>query len=695
MISVRTGKVELGQGIRFAIARIAAEELDVALERIEVQTADTADGPNELITAGSQSVSESGTAVRYAAAEARAQLIAAAAEELRVEPAELRVEDGTVLAPDGRSTTYWRLMEGRRFNVQISGVAAPKPADAHRLLGRPGTRSDMLGIVTGSLRYVHDLQRPGMLHARVLRPSTPNAKLDHVDESVARSIPGVTVVKDGSFIGVLAEREEQAIAALDALRARAVWTHADVFPVTPTTEWLVAEDATSFMVVEGHPVEAAIEEIAIPEEAFQTLEATFSRPFQMHASIGPSAALAEWRESRLTVWTHSQSVHLLAPALAEALGLQPEQVRAVHVEGAGCYGHNGADDAAFDAALLALSLPDTPVLLKWTRGDEHAWEPYAPPAVVKTCASLDAQGRLVYWSLETWGTTHNSRAFPYGPRTALLGAWQREDPMPRQPPTPMLMREAGIHRNATPLYSIPQKRIVKHFVPREEPRTSSIRSLGAYANVFAIESFVDELAWAAGADPLTFRLAHLDDPRARDVLAAAAERADWANRPFEPGRGYGIGLARYKNQAAYAAVVVEVRVDDDTARIHLENAVVAADAGQIVDPSGVANQLEGGIVQSASWTLYEEVVFESARLVNTDWDTYPIVGFADAPSIEVVLIDRPGAPFLGCGEAAQGPTVGAIANAVFAATGLHLREIPFTPARVRQAAETQEVPART
>jgi CO/xanthine dehydrogenase Mo-binding subunit len=405
----------------------------------------------------------------------------------------------------------------------------------------------------------------------------------------------------------------------------------------------------------------------------------------MHASIGPSAALAEWHDGGLTVWSHSQGIFVIRAAIAQALGIERDTVHAIHVEGPGCYGHNGADDVALEAALLARAVPGRPVLLKWMREEEHAWEPYGSPMVVKVQASVDADGRLCDWNHDTWSHTHMYRPLPFGERSAFIAAWHRERPMPAWEPQPMTFYHAGIHRNADPLYTIPSRRIVKHFVGAAPLRTSALRSLGAYANVFAIESCMDELANAAGVDPLAFRLRHLDDERARAVLTAAAERAGFIGRRRAPSRGHGLAFARYKNQKAYAAVVIEVLVDRDSGQITPVRAVIAADAGQVIDPSGLANQLEGGLIQSTSWTLKEQVQFDRVRVTSTDWESYPILRFPEVPTVETVLVDRPGEPFLGSGEAAQPPTPAAIANAVFDAVGVRLRDIPFTPDRVRAA----------
>jgi CO/xanthine dehydrogenase Mo-binding subunit len=400
-ITVFTGKVELGQGIVNALARVAAEELDVGLARIRVATADTAHGPDEGITAGSMSMAHSGRALRQATAEAREHLLSLAAAKLGVDRAELRVEDGAVLAPDGQKTTYWELLGGGRFAVLVRGDVEPKRPEEYRLVGKTGDAADIVKLVTGRARFVQDLAPAGVLHARILQPPSQSAVLEALDEERARSLPGVVaLVRDGGFVGVVAEREEQAQGALDALRAGARWQEKPVLPPQHAlAAWLLDQPTVDYLIVDGAPVEDPIPAHETPEGAAVTLEATFTRPFQMHASLGPSAALAEWRDGTLTVWTHSQAVPLLRTAIAEALGIGPADVRVTHVRGPGAYGHNGADDAAYEAAVLAQAVTGRPVLLKWTRGDEHGLEPYAPPAVIRTSASLDANNRLLDWSL--------------------------------------------------------------------------------------------------------------------------------------------------------------------------------------------------------------------------------------------------------------------------------------------------------
>jgi CO/xanthine dehydrogenase Mo-binding subunit len=686
-VTLFTGKAELGQGIKTAIAMIGAEELDISIDRVAVRTADTAMSPDELYTVGSSSIEESGNAMRRAAADARRHLVELAAERLGVHVDRLEVTDGTVHGGEtGRQVTYWELLGDRRFGRPVTGRGVPKSPDQYAIVGRTSARLDLPGKVTGTPCFVHDMERPGMVHGRVVRPPSYGAQLLSLDDAEVRDMSGVVeVVRDGRFIGVLAEREEQAVKAMRRLASLARWSEQpELPPMEEIHERLQRGASQSFRVVDGTPREGAVEPFRAPEG--RLVEATYRRPFHMHASLGPSAAMAELSEGSLTVWSHSQGVSVLRVALAQALEMKAENVRVVHVEGAGCYGHNGADDAALDAALLAHAVPGRPVLLQWMREDENAWEPYGPAMVVKLQAVLDGAGSIAAWSHDVWSYTHMGRPLPYGERSGLLAAWHRERPMPAPRARPSLAEHAGIHRNADPIYDLPERRIVKHFVDDAPLRVSSTRGLGAYANVFAIESFMDELAHASACDPIEFRLRHLADARGRAVIEAAAERAGWGSGARAEGRGRGIGFARYKNRKCYAAVIVELEVESGSAEIRLDRAVIAADAGQVVDADGLANQLEGGLIQSASWTLKEQVSFDEFRVVSVDWQSYPILTFPEVPEIETVLLNQPGMPSLGSGEAAQGPTPAAIANAVFDAVGLRLRQIPFTPECLRAAA---------
>lgn len=688
-VTVLTGKVEFGQGIKTAIAQIAAEELDVALARIRVATTDTAHSPDEGLTVGSMSLETSGSAVRIAAAEARYILLSIAYEELEAPLARLTVQDGTITDPaTGRSTTYWELFGGQRFARQISGIGQTKSPESFQVVGQPVKRLDLQAKVTGAPVYVHDLEMPEMRHARVVRPPNYAARLVSADIEAVQQMPGVVkVVRDGSFLAVVAEREEQAIQAMEALHASAIWEgDPGLPPQKELYDHLLRGPSFSFLVVDGTSTDDPIPPISEPDEAAHTLSATYYRPYQMHASLGPSAAVAQYVDGKLTVWVHSQGVYPIRSAIAPVLGMEEGDIRVIQTEGSGCYGHNGADDAALDAALLAREMEGTPISVKWMRRDELTWEPYGPAMVVKMQASLGVKNEVIDWNHDVYSYPHLGRPREGGRQSDLIASWHLAEPFEKSQRMPIHAPHIGSHRNADPLYVFPQVRIVKHFVPDSPLRVSALRGLGAYGNVFAIESFMDELAHASGTDPVEFRLRHLKDERAKAVILAAVEKAGWQTREAQgEDRGHGMAFAQYKNRQCYAAVVVDVQVDRNSGIIQLERAVIAADAGQIINPDGLSNQLEGGFVQSASWTLKEQVNFDEHGILGQDWDSYPILGFPEVPAIQVVLINRPEMPTLGSGEATQGPTPAAIANAVFDAVGVRLREIPFTPERVKEA----------
>jgi CO/xanthine dehydrogenase Mo-binding subunit len=419
--------------------------------------------------------------------------------------------------------------------------------------------------------------------------------------------------------------------------------------------------------------------------AAKLLEARYTRPYQAHGSIGPSCAVAQWNDGKLHVWTHSQGVYPLRADLANTFGIDPSAVRCTHAEGAGCYGHNGADDVALDAAMLARATGGRPVKLQWMRDDEFMWEPYGSAMVMKLGGALDAQGNIVNWTHELWSHPHSARpGQSKGSHT--LAARHLEKPVGAIPVGDVPLPAGGSDRNSIPQYEVPNLKISKHFIVDSPLRTSALRTLGGYANVFAAESFIDELAAAAGADPVEFRLRHLKDPRARAVIEAAAQRAGWQAGAKGDGKtGRGFSYSRYKNLACYVALVADIALDRESGRVRVLRAVAAVDVGQIVNPDGVINQIEGGIIQSTSWTLKEEVKFDSTRVNTRSWDDYPIMRFDEVPAVEVVLLNRPDAPFLGVGEGAQGPAAAAIANAIAHATGKRLRALPFTPERVKLA----------
>jgi CO/xanthine dehydrogenase Mo-binding subunit len=670
------GKVELGQGITTALTQIAAEELDLPLARVHVLTTDTSRSPNEGVTAGSQSIEYGGTALRLASAEVRGILLDLAAKHLGVATDTLTVVDGTIRS-DGRKVGYGELAAEVDLHREATAKIAPKPPAAHKIVGKSIPRFDIPNKVTGGVAYVQDMRLPGMVHGRIVRPPRPGSKLDNVDEAAVKSMPGViAVVRDGSFLGVVAEREEQAIKARQALINSAKWTLGPELP----------DPAKIYDVLLALPAEDNVisdKQAPMPENA-KEIEATYRKAYMAHASIGPSCALAEFKDSKMTVWTHSQGVFPLRNHLSLGLKLPIADIRCIHAEGSGCYGHNGADDVGLDAALLARAVAPRPVRLQWMRDDEFGWEPYGPAMIMRAKAAL-ADGKIVEWNYELWSNTHSTRPTEPGGNN-LLASWYLAEAQNPAPPRMIPQPAGGGDRNAIPLYDFPRQRIVHHFIKEMPLRVSALRTLGAYSNVFAIESFLDELARAANADPIAFRLAHMKDPRARAVIEAVAKKANWKEDEAGDGRrGRGIGFAKYKTLSVYVAVIAEVEVDPASGVIKVPRAFAVADAGQIINPDGLANQIEGGIIQSTSWTLHEQVRFDRDRITSRDWQGYPILTMQEAPHVEVELINRPTEKSLGAGEGAQGPAVGAIVNAFANATGKRIRELPLTPDRVKAA----------
>jgi len=663
-ITVFTGKAELGQGVKTAFLQIAADQLAVDMRAIQLVTADTALTPNEGYTAGSNSMKDSGTAILNAAAQAREILLAEASKRLG---APVIAQNGEAVSADGRRIAYGQLVEGKLLSVR----AAPesKLGNARRFVGKSIQRIDIPAKVTGGAAYVHDLRLPGMVHARVVRPPSYGAQLKSANIEAAAKMPGVIkIVRDGSFLAVVAGREWEAVQALRTLRAGSTWTEQAKLPrdVYATLASLPTQDT---VIADAPPVSGKV------------IEAAYTRPYQLHAAIGPSCAVARYEGDELTIWSHAQGMFPLRGAVAELVGMPAERVHCIHMEGSGCYGHNGADDVAGDAALIARALPGKPVRVQWMREDEHAWEPYGPAMLTKVRATLDGAGNVSGWQYEVLSNTHSTRP---GKAGDLLAGRYVEKPFPPSVPRPLPQPEGGGDRNAIPLYRFPS-RVTNRFIPEMPLRVSALRGLGAYMNIFSIESFIDELAQAAKVDPVEYRLRQLEDPRARDVIKIAAERFGWSAYKKQNGNGRGFAFARYKNLAAYAAIAMEVAVERQTGDVRVKRVVAAVDSGEAINPDGIRNQMEGGILQSISWTTFESAMFNDTRITSRDWSGYPILRFSHVPaSVEVHVIDRPGEHFLGTGEAAQGPTAGALANAIAHATGVRIRDLPLNRARLNQ-----------
>ena len=594
-------------------------------------------------------------------------------------PKTCATENGAVIAPDGRRLAYGELVAADMLHVQAQPKSKLKDPATFKVIGQPVPRVDIPAKVTGGAAYVQDMRLPGMVHARVVRPPSYGAQLTECDTAAVEKLPGVVkVVRDGNFLAVVAEKEFQAIKAMNALAAAAKWEETASLP--KQDDLLDGADQPAGA---GHRRSSSG---AIPRpQARRPSRRPIRGPIRRTARSGRPAPSRNSIDGAMTVWTHTQGVYPDRQGIAEMLRMPPASVRLIHVEGSGCYGHNGADDAAADAALIARALPGRPVRVQWMREQEHAWEPFGPAMVTKLKASLDGNGKIADWNFEVWSNTHSMRP---GGAGSMLAAQHMAQPFAVPAPRPLPLPEGGGDRNAIPLYKFPNAQVVHHFIPAMPLRISAMRALGAYHNVFSIESFMDELAAArrrrSGRIPAetSRRPAR---PR-RDRKGGAGFRLEEAARKPPQDRGFGFAFARYKNLAAYCAVASEVEVNRETGRPRLVRAVAAVDSGQVVNPDGLINQIEGAIVQSMSWTLYESVTFDDTRITSIDWQTYPILRFDAVPeSIEVHIINRPGQPFLGSGETGQGPAAASIANAIANATGKRLRNLPLTRKRIKDA----------
>ena len=676
-ITVFTGKAELGQGIKTALIQVAAEELDVTPGNIELVTADTLQTPDEGLTAGSHSMQDSGTAIRNAAANVRLLLTQGAAKTWRVQSQTIMTSgDGRLRSATGRVATYGEIAASLSLHVKAVPDAPLRDPKQFRTMGTAMPRVDIPAKLTGGAAYVHDMRLPGMVHARVVRGPSVGTQLDALSISAAEALPGVVkVVQVGSFVAVVAEREWAAITALRHLQGSGFRRTAPPTGSGDEVAQLKSLTPEDIVVVDTNgPTEPAV----------RTVKARYTRPWLSHGSIGPSCAVALFQDGVMTIWTHSQGIFNVRHVVAGLLQLPPDKVHAIHTEGAGCYGHNGADDVAADAAVIASALPGLPIRLQWMREQEFGWEPLGPGMLTEVEAALDSQNRIVRWNYEVWSNTHNGR--PAEPGGVLVGQ-EVVPPFPVPEPKPIPMPEGDGDRNSNPLYALPNMHVIYHFLRDMPTRVSALRSLGAHMNVFSIECMFDELAKVGGVDPLALRLAHIQDARARAVMQTAAARFGWSMRARgDARRGCGMGFARYKNLGAYCAVVLEIEIERESGRIAVRRAVSAVDCGQPVNPDGIRNQVEGGIIQSLSWTIHERATFDASRRTSFDWSSYPILRCLDAPdSIEVHIINSAGLPFLGVAEGAQGPTAAALANALADATGARLRDMPLSPERVRAA----------
>ena len=668
-VTFYTGKVELGTGVETALAQLVAEELDVPLSRIKMVMGDTERCPDQIGTFGSLTIFLAGPQVRQAAAEARLALLDLAEQKLK-QP-NLRTENGEVIAPDGKRIAYADLVAGKRLERPLSNKATLKEPAQFKVIGKSERRLEVPAKVYGTHEYIQNVRLPGMFHGRVIRPPVRGAAPVHVDDSALRKLRGhPQVVRQGNFLAVVADREEDAVRAAQALRvewgAAEAWPHPDELP-----QVLRATSSTHKVVDSAGDAAAAL------SQAAKAHSAQYYVPYQLHASIGPSCALADVKADRATIWSPTQTSFLTRDSVASILKMPPSRVRLIWVEGSGCYGQNGADDVTGDAALLS-QLIGQPVRVQWMRRDEHCCEPKGPPMLMEVKGGLDAQGQVVGWDYQVWSPNHAGR--PFGGMGGNLLAGEELG-------LPQRFLEAGADRNAKTNYNVGNKRVVLHQLKGTPLRASSLRGLGSPQNTFANESFMDELAQLAGVDPIEFRLRHLKDERAIAVLQELARMTGWQKsaRPTRSGVGRGMAYAQYDNYSAHAAVAVQVRVDS-AGKTRVEKAWVAHDCGMIVNPDGVKLQIEGNILQTVSRALMEEVRFNRRGLESTDWASYPLLRFSEVPDeIAISLIDRPSVRAVGAGEPAASPVFAAVANAIFDATGVRLRSVPFTPERLKAA----------
>ena len=686
LVRVFTGKVELGQGILTALSIIAADELDVGLDQIVMVSASTLAGPDEGMTSSSISVQDSGSAIRHACAEVRHLALEQAAQALEQDVASWRVERGQFWdASDHPQGDYWQWLQPLSLDREYEGLSQPKSSHQTPLHGRGRVqRIDLPDKILGRARFIQDMRLPNMRHGRVLRaPSADAQLLDPVNPVPAHlleawSASSIQCVVDGRFVGVVANSNWAADAALVQLQEAVGWTQPASLPDV--------HHLADFLRQAPHEVTVPLQQGDLLSEEDATLSCDYFKPYLAHASIGLSCAVALWNGTTLDVWTHSQGIQNLRDDLTKALELPKTSIVMRHVEGSGCYGHNAADDVAFDAALLAMACPGEPVRVLWSRADELSQAPLGSAHLVSLRARLSPQGQITHWHHELWANGYSSRP-GRAVLPTLLGASQRANgqpiPLAINPP---LAAGGGSDRNAVPAYTIDNTHVINRRLTVMPIRTSAMRALGAYANVFAIESFMDELAHLSGQDPLTFRQRHLNDTRSLAVLNTVVERSTWWHLPREEGVGHGLAWARYKNTSAWCAVLARVHAGATLRVLQLD---VAVDVGRVVDLDGVINQTEGGALQGMSWTLKEAVHFTPQHVTTKSWADYPILRFSEVPELNIHVLDRPDQPSLGAGESVQGPVAAALGNALFNALGVRVRQLPLSQDHILQAVNDQ------
>jgi nicotinate dehydrogenase subunit B len=675
LVTLYTGKVELGTGVFTALTQIAAEELSVSLDRVTTIQGDTLLTPNQQPTYASLTLQDGGMQIRRAAATARETLLDLAASRFKVAKDMLAVRDGLVTPRSGgEGLSYAQLLGEQKFAIKVDPAAPLKDPKDYTIVGTPVPRLDIPAKIFGTFTFVHDFKLPGMLHARMVHPAAIGAKLEAWNDAACRKIPGyVRAVSKGDFLAVVATNEWAAIRASTTIVA--TWSAWSGLP----------DESKLFEYVRSSKIERneVLQNMGNTTEALKasdrTLQATYDLAMNTHGSIGPSCAVADFKDGFLTVWTPTQACHLLRSQLATMLQLTTERVRCIFVEGAGCYGRNGADDCSSEAALIA-QLLGRPVRLQWMRADEHGWDPKGPPILLDYRASVDDQGRIATWETDIF---LSERPMQRSGATLLAAVLAK---------LPEFGSGTGIYNPGLGIpYTLPNSKLTAHWLAETPLPAAWIRAPARMQNTFGNESFLDEIAAANAIDPFEIRTRHLTDQRGLELLEGLRKFAKWeprGSRPRDVGalaNGRGVSYAKYELVRTYVGIVADVTVDRTTGRIKVDRVFVVHDCGQIINPDGLRNQIEGNVVQTISRTLVEKLTFSRSAVTSLNWGSYPILTFPNVPEVAIDLIDRPNEVPWGAGEPTTSVVPSAIANAVFDATGVRLRSVPFRPANVLAA----------
>ena len=681
VLQVYSGKIDIGQHISSTLALISSKITGINYDQVEIIKLNTDISPNEGKTASSLSVPDSGSAIKAASFTLRKSFLKYSLQTLKVDVDEIIFDNGIIKdINSNRSVSYWDFANTKEFNELI----IPEEFDKNEIKEFNYKNNQKIeiktihDIVSGKYSYVHDLKFPKMLHARIIRPPNYHSKFEEIINEIEDKLIelDIKLIVKGSFLAILSPDEFLVVKYLEIIKQNIVWEELRDLSNNNIYKSLKENDRDTLLVKSGG--QAFYEAIPIikdfKDKSCTTLTSEYKKGYLMHGPIGPSAACSIFSNNKFTIYSHSQALYDLKLSCSEYFGVNPENVTLKFIPGSGCYGHNGADDVAFEAGLLSKEFPDTHVLLKWTRQDEHCWEPYGSASLNKLTGVINDKGKIIYWSNEVFSDTYMTR--PSNTELDNFISYNLvNNHFIKRKSTPKTNAHMGIHRNLDPLYDFGETRLVKNLVHDLPLRTSALRTLGAFSNVVALECFINEIAKTKNIDPFEIRINHLSDERAIGVIKNL--RDQMTKEIQKEGLHRGIGFSRYKNSAAFCAVGVELKVNDDL-EIKLINAWISVDAGEVAYEDGIKAQVEGGFIQAASWSLYEEVKFDTKEIISIDWDTYKIIGFDNIPNIKTDVLDKEGLPYLGVGEVVAGPTGAAISNAISDALGQTIKTMPFT-----------------